>query len=79
MTATIEDLINLANQGNAQAQKELGDRYLEDKDIERNEEEAFRWYRTAARQGLASAQTALGDCYMDGWGVEENAALALKW
>jgi TPR repeat protein len=50
----------LANQGNADAQINLGMKYLSGKGVEQNDAEAIRWVRLAADQGNADAQLHLG-------------------
>ncbi|WP_069471054.1 zinc ribbon domain-containing protein [Candidatus Marithrix sp. Canyon 246] len=49
---TEEELIKLANQGDMQAQADLGDIYLN----KEHYTEAFKWYRKAAEQGHTLAQ-----------------------
>jgi hypothetical protein len=53
----------LANQGNAEAQYNLGWMYDIGKGVPKNDAEAAKWYRLAAEQGVAKAQTALGVIY----------------
>ena len=53
----------LAEQGNADAQFELGSMYLEGQGVERNESEAVNFYRLSAEQGNARAQLRLGFIY----------------
>ena len=72
MTEYIKDLINLAEQGNANAQDELGDIYLYgeyDEDntviIEKNIAEAVKWHLLAANQGIPNSQWAMGThCFL---------------
>jgi TPR repeat protein len=70
----------LANAGEAQAQFELGVRYLNAGD----NAEAFRWYKRAADQGFAKAQYEVGMHYYDNesgirFPVPQNHAEAMKW
>ena len=53
----------LAEEGKAEAQYNLGLMYSLGKDIPRNDPEAVKWYRLAAEQGLAQAQHNLGVMY----------------
>ena len=50
----------LADQGDANAQLNLGDNFYFGQGVEQNFAEAARWYRMAAEQGLADAQFRLG-------------------
>ncbi|MDB4761874.1 sel1 repeat family protein [bacterium] len=47
--------------------------------IEKDAEEAVKWYRRAADQGNATAQYSLGRSYDYGEGVEKDAEEAVKW
>lgn len=68
-----------AEQGNAEAQWNLGFCYEWGKGVEQDSAEAVKWYRKAAEQGNTFAQFRLGDCYYSGKGVEKNHDQALKW
>ena len=59
----------LAEQGNAKAQKRLGDMYAGAEGVQRNYRTAIEWYGKAADQGLAGAQNSLGLIYESGEGV----------
>ena len=47
--------------------------------VEKDEVEAVKWFRKAAKQGDRAAQCLLGDCYAQGRGVEQDEAEAVKW
>ena len=47
--------------------------------VERDYEEAVKWYRLAAEQGNSRGQCALGKMYELGKGVKRNKKEALKW
>jgi TPR repeat protein len=49
-----------AEQGNAEAEYELGKCYLNGHGVESNEDEAFNWFQKSATQGYADAQCMLG-------------------
>ena len=68
-----------ADQGNAEAQYDLGLCYEVGSGVPEDEVEAVKWYRKAAEQGHAEAQTDLGRCYNYGRGVKEDAVEAVKW
>ena len=68
-----------AEQGLADAQRNLGLCYINGKGVPENQTEAVKWYRKAAEQGLANAQLNLGFCYHDGEGVRKDYEEAVKW
>ena len=68
-----------AEQGDANAQFNLGVCYENGQGVEEDVNEAVRWYRKAAAQGVAEAQLNLGVCYANGLGVAEDATEAVKW
>src|SRR5271166_2226498 len=59
----------LAEQGNAQAQADLGAIYALGQGVPEDYLQAAAWYRKAADQGNADAQANLGLMYALGWGV----------
>lgn len=66
-----------ANNGNAEAQFQLGALYANGKGVTQDTEQAIRWLRAAAEQGWVAAQTLLGWCYtQDGDGFTPNPAEA---
>ena len=71
-----------AEQGNVNAQFELGRRYHVGEGVEENLEEAFKWYMKAAGQGNTDAQLAIGDIYFcgaDTANIEVDIEEALRW
>lgn len=76
-----------AEQGNPDAQHNLGWMYSNDNEVSGNSREndklAIKWYTEAANQGNAVAQNRLGRMYYDGRGIkgvsEENNKLAVEW
>jgi hypothetical protein len=69
----------LAEQGNAQAQFNIGRMYQNGQGVAQNTAEAAKWWRKAADQGDATAQNELGFMYANGLGVQQNSAEAAKW
>lgn len=70
----------LAEQGNAEAQLELGNFYTNGNDAEQNWKEAIKWYKKSSEQGNANAQYKLGLIYFYGKpGVEQNCEEAVEW
>ena len=68
-----------AEQGDAEAQFNLGLMYEEGQGVLRNYKEAVKWIRKAAEQGFAKAQCYLGVMYHNGKGVPKNYMEALEW
>lgn len=68
-----------AEQGNADAQYNLGVCYDNGEGVTQSYEEAVKWYRLAAEQGNAMAQYNLGGCYEFGEGVTQSYEEAFKW
>ena len=68
-----------ADQGNANAQYDLGLMYQKGQGVPKNYAEAAEWYRKAAEQGNAVAQDNLGFMYANGLGVPKDNAEAMKW
>ncbi|HEZ4111417.1 hypothetical protein CIJ63_00360 [Neisseria meningitidis] len=71
--------LQAAEQGNADAQNNLGAMYAEGQGVRQDDTEAVRWFRQAADQGLAQAQFNLGAMYYKGHGVRQDRALAQEW
>ena len=69
----------LAEKGNAEAEGYLGSFFAKGKGVQKDLDEAVRWYRKAALHGDAKAQCALGNCFADGEGVARNPEDAAKW
>ena len=55
-----------ADQGDANAQFNLGHMYYNGEGVPKDDAEAVKWYRLAAEQGDASAQSRLGVMYATG-------------
>ncbi len=47
--------------------------------MQKDEKQAFAWYRKAANRGCAEAMTAVGMCLYKGVGTEPNLSDALSW
>ncbi len=74
-----KELRRLADQGDAQAQCELGFRYAHGYGVSRDDQEAAKLYRQAAEQEDADAQHVLGVMYDEGRGVPKDYVLAHMW
>ena len=70
----------LAEQGDAEAQRSLGETYDLGRGTATDEAQATLWYRKAAEQGSAGAQYRLGMTYIYGRkSTPDNIAIGLSW
>ena len=75
-----ELVVNRAEQGDAEAQYNLAQRYFHGDDrTVKDYTEAAKWYHKAAEQGHALAQNNLGYCYAKGRGVPEDKTEGVRW
>ena len=72
MALDFEQIQILANQGNAEAQTNLGVMYVSGSEVSQDYAKAFEWYTKAANQGYAVAQSNLGVMYINGQGVPQE-------
>lgn len=77
-TEYCEELVKLAEDGNAEAQSKLGICYEFGKGVTQSYSEAVKWYQKAAEQGNAEAQANLGVCYQNGNGVTQSYSKAVE-
>ena len=75
----IEEWRAKAEQGDAEAQLDLGYAYWSGEGIAKDQREAVQWFRKAAEQGLAAAQYNLGVAYNRGKGIAEDQREAVRW
>jgi TPR repeat protein len=68
-----------AEQGNSNAQDNLGWMYLNGRSVEQSDTQAVHWYRLSAEQGNSKAQVNLGWMYENGRGVEQSDTQAVHW
>lgn len=80
MELSFEELKEIAQAGDANAQFCIGYSYFYGKDVEEDKKEACRWMDKAAEQGNADAQEFLGMCYCSpGNGVFSDGFVAIYW
>lgn len=79
MLSRIDQLLLDAVSGNAEAQNQLGDVYLDSIEIEQDPKQAFEWYFRAAVQGQGMAQYNVAYAYANGIGTQKNTSEAIKW
>ena len=71
--------LQVAEQGNAQAQFNLGWMYANGQGVRQDDAQAVQWFGKAAEQGIAQAQYNLGVMYANGLGVRQNYKIAKEW
>ena len=69
----------LADQGDADAQFNLGTMYDNGDGVPENDKTAVKWLTLAAKQGVARAQSNLGVMYSNGEGVLTDTKRAYMW
>jgi anti-anti-sigma factor len=74
-----ETQLSLAEQGDVNAQYQIGGRYAEGTGVEQDFSEALKWYKRAAEANHAEAQYALGTAYAYGMKVQHDYEKALEW
>ena len=76
----IDEIKQMAEQGQSLAQAKLASLYLLGRDgVEVDEKSAAVWMQKAADQGLVDAQVVMGAFYDRGIGVEADRDMATKW
>ena len=74
-----EEKLELAKQGDADAQYSIGYMYEKGKGVKENHSESLGWYLKAAEQGLEKAQYKVGRSYFLGTGTKQDFAKAEQW
>lgn len=75
----LTDLRQLAEQGNPEAQWQLGARYHNGEGVPKDDVQAMLWFQRAADQGNVMAQATLGAYYWAGRGVPQDLTKAYFW
>jgi TPR repeat protein len=76
-TTCFERMLRIAQTGDAVAQFEVGDAYLEGIGVAKDVQQALAWYRLSAAQGNPEGQYRLGRMFRYGDGTAVDAAQAL--
>jgi len=76
--ATVTELLKAANEGDLEAQCNLGIYYSRQAPIQKSDKDAFIWLRLAADGGHNRAKYYLGDFYLYGKVVEQDFNMAHK-
>lgn len=77
--AALKEWRPLAEQGNIEAQFNLGIMFEQGSGVVKDLKEALRWYRLAADQGDAMAQYNVGVYYAQGMGVAKDFKESMRW
>ncbi len=78
-TSTIDDLIRLADEGDARAQQMLAYKYDNGIGVPEDPYKSFRLCTLSAEQGYVKAQNSLGVHYQNGRGVAKDDEAAIYW
>jgi len=79
LSISLAELQQKANSGEAQAERQLGLKYLAGNGVVADDAEAARWLMSAAYKGEPTAQYWLGTLYARGRGVPADASQANHW
>ena len=74
-----DDLRKLAEQGDPDAQWQLGILYHDGDGVPKDDAVAMQWYERAAQQGYVRAQSTLGAYYWAGRGVQQDLSKSYFW
>jgi hypothetical protein len=72
-----QKLIAAANDNHADAANEVGRCLLNGLAVEKNLNDAVKWFQVASDRGSLRGTTNLGLCYQQGWGLQQNQAQAV--
>ncbi|MEI6847561.1 MAG: tetratricopeptide repeat protein [Chlorobiaceae bacterium] len=76
---SLPDIKAKAEQGNAQAQYNIGLAYATGKGVKQDYTYAIKWLKQAGVQGYVKAQLTLGQMYYTGTGVKLDYNMAAQW
>jgi TPR repeat protein/putative methionine-R-sulfoxide reductase with GAF domain len=78
-TATLDQLRQMADNGDPAAQNALGLRYATGDGVRPDDHQALNWFTKAAEQGYIPAQSKLGSVYYRGRDIPQNFSQAYFW
>jgi hypothetical protein len=76
---SLADLRKLADQGDADAQWQMGVTYHNGEELPHDDAQAMQWFLRAAEKGHVNAQATLGAYYWAGRGVPQDLSKAYFW
>ena len=74
-----ESLLKRAEQGDAKSELELAKNYYNGRGVNKDYNEAFKWFYEAANDGIGEAEYYIANCYYEGIGTEKSYRLALDF
>ena len=77
--ASLAEWHRQAQWGDAEAQYQVGVRYLLGDGVPIDREKAASWWLKSAEQGYIEAQLQIGECFIDGSGVSQDVAEGINW
>ena len=72
-------MMELAEQGNSEAQLNLGITYYKGREVTKDHKKAIYWLTKSAEQGHPDAQVFTGMMYANGHGVNQDYTTACMW
>ena len=72
-------LLPAAEAGHAKAQYQVGYMYFVGEGVQKNIQEAIKWYKKSAEQGFILPQLILGAMYLQGNSITQDYPEAFKW
>jgi GAF domain/Sel1 repeat/PilZ domain len=76
---SLAELRKLADQGDAEAQWQMGVRFHNGEGVPHDDAQAMQWFHRAAEQGHVTAEATLGAYYWAGRGVPQDLSQAYFW
>ena len=76
---SFEETKKIAEEGDVEAQYNLGNHYYFGKGTLKDSKKAVYWYTKAAKQDYTNAQYNLARCYENGNGTQKNQKKAAYW
>lgn len=76
---SFDDYLQMAIDGDAEAQLKVADSYYYGRDVKRDYEQAFYWYQRIAASSDSYVWEQMGVCYYFGYGTDKNYSKAIKW
>ena len=77
--SALREFATAADQGNPEAQVDLGKMYMQGRGTSKDIAQAIHWYHAAAAQGNSEGQFFLGGLYLMGGPISKDVPQGLKW
>ncbi len=76
---SVEELEDLADEGDAEAQYKIGTRYISGNGVKKNVKRAIEFFNKSAAQDYTRSLYILGKLYWDGIYIKKNDGKAIEW